>query len=128
MRSRQDFYLALVTSSRLPPYGRELIDFEKEFQRRPSVLHNPVGSTYFGTYVPLVYNFVGSKDTLKAELAVLGYVIESRASGNFDDVPIDPLTGEPFVVTDKGDTIEITSAYLKDGEPAIKYEVSKTSR
>jgi len=127
LRSRHDFYLTLVTSSRLPPYERKMPDYEKEsdWPIRPSVLHNPVGSSLFGVFIPLISNFVGSKDTLRAKLAVLGYVIETGASGNFDDVPIDPLTGERFVVTDKGDTIAIASSLMKHGEPAVSYEFAK---
>ena len=41
----------------------------------------------------------------------------------FADVPIDPLTGEPFWVADKRDTLDIASAYLKDGESAVIYKV-----
>ena len=47
-------------------------------------------------------------------------------SGALGDPPIDPVTGEPFMLADKEDALEVTSERTgKDGKPAVRYEFRK---
>ena len=66
-----------------------------------------------------------NKDGVKPKLAAFRYILHVADSGSLDGVPIDPRTGVPFTVTDKGDTMEITSSYLVEGEPDVRYEFAK---
>ena len=135
LRAQHDRWSALVALSTQPvsrnqraleAYGRQEADLPKF-----SKLRNPVGAAFNAimTTSPSVYSlFIDVPQLAKARLSVLRYVLEAAESGDYSNVPIEPMTGEPFIVIDKGDTVEITSAYLKDEEPAIRYEVSKRSR
>ena len=52
--------------------------------------------------------------------------MESHLRGRFGDPPVDPLTGESFILNDKGQSIEIMSADTnKHGEPRVRYEITK---
>jgi hypothetical protein len=44
---------------------------------------------------------------------------DDSPSGDYSDAPTDPLTGEPFSVADNGDTIEVSSSHLEDGERPV---------
>ena len=102
----------------------ELLSFSK--------LENPVGSHFNATFTaitaPLLIDFPQGLQPTEARLSILRYVIQATESGEFSDVPIDPMTGEPFMVLDKRETIEITSQYMVDGQPAVRYEVAKVVR
>ena len=94
-----------------------------------SRLKNPVGSQLNESMSITLWNlFIEAPQLASARLSVLRYFLEAAESGDYGNVPIETMTGEPFIVTNKGDTVEIKSAYLKDEEPAILYEVRKVSR
>lgn len=59
-----------------------------------------------------------------AKIIAFLYVVESRRDNDFGNAPVDPMTGKPLSVTDKGNTVEIRS----DGERGIRYEVQKRSQ
>ena len=88
-------------------------------------LVNPTGSAFLA--VPFTYPGRPDRPSVfDGQLVIFIWVVESTASGIFGDVPIDPRTGEPFILNDKGQSIEIMSADTnKDGEPLIRYEITK---
>ena len=133
LRVVQDLYLELTRMSTEPYYliKDEMEGFEQKAERvtRVSALRNPAGSTVLSALIPASFaKFIVRKEESKARLLVLRYVIEASRSGDHSDVPTDPLTGEPFGVADKGDTIEVSSSHREDGERAISYEIRKLSR
>ena len=127
LRAEHDFWyhLALATGDQ---DSRSRAD--EPFKRQlPSKLKNPVFYPIAAIFAPLVSRFSEASVESKARLLIFEYVIDYRLSGEFGNIPTDPLTGEPFLVTDKGDTIQISSADLgSDGEPWITYEVRKAIR
>ena len=98
-----------------------------ESYRRPevSIWKNHVGSKLLNDLAQFE-SFTIKDDELRSKLAILTWVIDGRHSGDFDDPPVDPLTGEPFTVTDKGGSVEIRSSYATMDGP-LTYEVSKAS-
>ncbi len=98
------------------PFGHSLI----------SRLLDPIGTTIDEGIVPQIVNLSPLNRESRAALTAFGYILNRTVSGSRDvEIPIDPMTGEPFTVTDRGGTIEIRSSYIKDGEPAVKYEFKK---
>ena len=87
-------------------------------------IKNPVGIALMAATIPNLGAFVGSGDKTKAKLLAFAFLLESSESGELGNPPIDPLTGEPFVVTRTGDTVVIASYVEGDGEPAVRYEIS----
>ncbi len=64
-------------------------------------------------------------DGLKVRLAILGYVLSASESGSYAEAPTSPLTGKPFQVTVRSDTLEVESGLeSRDGEP-IDYLIKK---
>ena len=97
-------------------------------ERSPQLLLflNPIGSALEAAIVPNLGFFAGGYRTLEAELAAFGYILSVAEAGSLDvAVPISPLTGEPFIVTDKGETIEIAGPRSDGGEPAVRFEFRK---
>ena len=133
IRAQHDRSLALVALS-AEPISRNQRALQAYRNKEADLvtysrLKNPVGSAFNAAISIIGWDqFIESPQLAKARLSVLRYVLEAAESGDYGNVPIEPMTGEPFMVTDNGDTVEITSAFLKDGEPAIRYEVPKVSR
>ena len=117
-------------SPRSLPYGRRdqmLEEAREEFDAvaRGSFWTDPVGSAFMAAVVPQIVGFAGSSDPLKSRLAIMRWAISGAQSGDYSDVPIDPMTGKPFRVSDRGEAIEIETEFGSDeGEP-IKYEIKK---
>ena len=105
-----------------------IAEFEEEKYTKVSIIKNPVGSALWAITTPAQTIFADGTRRAKGSVLIFSYFMEYRQSGNLGDPPIDPFTGQPFIVTDKGDTIEITSAKLQGDEPTIQYEVSKVVR
>ncbi len=107
---------------------RDLATYTDEAERtnRISLVRNPVGSVVLSLGVPAwLTRFVFAKETTHASLAAFLYALDSQNAGVFGAAPIDPLTGESFGVTDGGTTITIESTYIREGRPAVAYEIVK---
>ena len=130
LRTVHDLYAKAVAVSQEPAYGRRdqmLEEAREEFDAvaRWSFWTDPVGSAFLAAVVPQIVGFAGRHDPLKSRLAIMRWAIAGAQSGDYSDVPIDPMTGQPFRVTDKGATLEVeTESESDEGEP-IKYEIKK---
>ena len=92
----------------------------------PSKLKNPVFLPIAATIIHFTSKFSGPTVDSKARLLIFKFAVDYQLSGNLGNIPTDPMTGKPFLVTDKGDSIEIASADRRvDGEPVIVYQVRK---
>ena len=85
-------------------------------------LLSPFLTAVQATFVPNLDQFVVRKTQATARIAAFRFILEATESGRLGEVPVDPLTGESFVLTSKGDEYEIASGYLQGGEPAVRYE------
>ena len=90
-----------------------------------SLILNPIGSALDNAIVPLLGPLAFGRHQAQSKLAAFRFILHAEESESLGSVPIDPLTGQPFTLIDNGDTIEITSSYFKDGEPAVRYEFKK---
>lgn len=125
------YYSSMVAVSRDPTSraaDQIIRDRTAEIEELRLSIFNPVGSVLRAIVTPLIINFADNTTRVKGSVLIFNYVMEYRRSGNLGDPPIDPFTGQPFIVTDKGATIEITSARRQGDEPAVKYEVKKLVR
>lgn len=86
------------------------------------LLLNPFLTAVQTAFLPNLDQFVVRKTRATARLAAFRFIMEATESGRLGEVPVDPLTGEPFAVTAKGDEYEIASGYLQGGEPAVRHE------
>lgn len=133
LRAEHASYLSLANAAGTPGSSGDSAqsagDSEADFDEpKISIFKNPVGSTLQVATVPLVGKFAATMLETKGRLSIFSYVMEYRMSGELGEPPIDPFTGQPFMVKDKGDTIEITSARQQRDEPAVQYEVKKLVR
>lgn len=131
LKEDHSFYLAMVTDSRDPTsrLTEEIIRDRWAGSDVPKVsLFDPVSTGLRAITTPLISKF--SEGTLSAVDSVLifSYLFEYRLSGNLGNPPVDHFNGLPFIVHDKGDTIEVTSARLEEDEPAVKYRIQKLAR
>lgn len=130
--THEHFY-RLAVLSREPTYRREgQIDSYNEYVdsiTRTSLLEDPIGSLLSAVLIPLFGRFGVTQASFKDRLAILHYVVVYVQTGDLNNVPIDQLTGEPYLVTDRGDLLEIKYSRTKeDGEPAVLIEFSKEGR
>ncbi len=108
--------------------GLKAYEDEAERTNQVSLLKNPVGSVVLSLGVPVwLTRFVCVKERTSASLAVFLYALDSQNAGVYGTPPVDPLTGEPFTVTDSGASVTIESTYIRDGGPAVQYEIGKTT-
>jgi len=133
LRAQHDRWSALVALSTQPfsrnQRAQEAYRNKEADLLRFARLNNPVGSAFNAALSTTRWDqFIEFPQLAKARLSVLRYFLEAAESGDYGNIPIEPMTGEPFIVTDKGDTVEITSAYLKDEKPAIRYAAAKAPR
>ena len=118
------------------PQGRPSVDSGlggdiEDFANLESSLTSPTFADFLlspfltavqATFVPNLDQFVVRKTQATARIAAFRFILEATESGRLGEVPVDPLTGESFVLTSKGDEYEIASGYLQGGEPAVRYE------
>lgn len=126
LKKDHDYYADVVAMSRLSPHQIEQspdsMDEVAEFEEpRVSVLKNPLGSSLEAQRVPVSSAFATRHRRVEASLLMFEYVMESRLTGALSEPPIDPLTGEPFLVTETGDGMEIRSAMTSNGESGLRY-------
>ena len=130
LREFHDYFFKTIELSRLPFYATErdaaLADLEeKRYAREYSfgdIWTNPFSKVLQSVVVPPSSRFSSSKDFTLATLSAFRFVLEATATGNLGEPPIDPLTGKPFIVTRTGDSVEISSARTRNGEPAVSME------
>ncbi len=107
--------------------GLKAYEDEAERTNQVSLLKNPVGSVVLSLGVPVwLTRFVFVKERTSASLAVFLYALDSQNAGVYGAPPVDPLTGDRFAVTDGGPSVTIESTYIRDGGPAVQYEIGKT--
>ena len=131
LKEDHDRTLAIVMASRPPytqqedaPADRNAVDDYDEV--KVSILKNPIGSVLRAVLIPVTGKFARQGLDIKGRLAIFNYAMEYRLSGALGDPPIDLVTGEPFNVADKGDTVEVTSKRKStDGEPVVRYQFPK---
>ena len=83
-----------------------------------SRLLDPIGSAVDAALIPAMGKFSDRGEVQAASLAAFGFVLRAKRSGDLDDVPIDPRTGQPFRVMRDGDTVTISSI----GSESVRYE------
>jgi hypothetical protein len=134
LKVRHDLLVKLVAANREPAYGERdsLVEhIQGEFDRhlRFTPWTNPFGSAVYIASFPNIVRFTGRSDEVKGQISIIRYLLESGASGSYDDIPVDPFSGKPFRVTRTPDAIEIASPSLgSDGEPRFKYEITTARR
>ncbi len=129
LKAQHDFYSRVVrlANTPLPSVDSDLDELTEQVERvnTLSPFRNPMGSVILRAILPQIAQFTRDKEQTKASLTAFGFILESQEAGELSEIPIDPMSGKPFIVTDKGDTIEITSSFIRDGESAVKYEFKK---
>ena len=128
LRAEYETFSRLIAMSGRPFYSLEgeIAAFGDELGANTgvSVLRNPVGSAAFAMLAPAgLEEFIYPKERAIASLTILRYVIQSSLNGEFENVPIDRLTGSPFALSRAGRSVVISSADERTGEPAIRYVV-----
>ncbi len=91
------------------------------FSNAFSLIKNPFGSALVAALIPQMAGFVDNDEALKPHLAAFIYILGATASGSLDNVPIDPRSGDPFVVSVEGGTVKISG----DGQPPLHYEFTR---
>ena len=81
--------------------------------KMPSKLKNPVFLPIAATIIHFTSKFSGPTVDSKARLLIFKFAVDYQLSGNLGNIPTDPMTGKPFLVTDKGDSIDslVTRAF-----------------
>jgi hypothetical protein len=129
LKVRHNLFVNLVAAERAPAYGERdslVEDIQAEFDRhlRFTPWRNPLGSAMFIAIFPNIVRFTGRFDKIKGQISIIMFLLESAASGSYDDIPVDPFSGKPFRVTRTPDAIEIASPSLgADGEPLLQYKI-----
>ena len=130
LKVRHDLFVKLAAAERAPAYGERdslLADLEAQLDRhvRLTPWRNPFGSAIFTAIFPNIVRFAGRYEKVEGQTSIIRYLLESASSGSYDDVPIDPFSGEPFRVTRTPGAIETASPSLdSNGEPRLQYEVT----
>ena len=132
LRVRHDLFFEMVELNRAAMHQSrsDSVDLDERFERASafSLWKNPVGSLVNAATLPFLSRFAHRDHELKAKLTILAYLVRATESGRLGSPPTNPLTGTPFVVTDKGDRIEIRSAHRGDGiEPRLWYDGPKVA-
>ncbi|MBI4199678.1 MAG: hypothetical protein HY535_04305 [Chloroflexi bacterium] len=131
LRKAHEYYELIVTPRGVSETMEQRLDaIQRKLAEASNVsfLHNPVGSIMLDLLLPSVHRFVARKDQSKARLVIFQYVAKSLDAGQFGPAPVDPLTGTPFLMADRGDSVEIRSEYVGTGGSAITYQVKKPLR
>ena len=80
----------------------------------PSYMQNPVGGLFLT--IPAIVRLdsvLAATTQLKARLLLLAYFAESLENNEFGSAPIDPFTGEAFVIKDTGDSYQVESKHIE---------------
>ena len=84
---------------------------------KPSSVRNTVGSYFLARTLPIrsgsFTNIPTATTNLKAKIELMNYHVVSLGKNESVNAPIDPFTGQEFVIDDTGDSIRVKSEHFE---------------